>query len=56
MEDLDQMPHSLASDLGLHCLSVSHKTDQNSVFIKRQLDAKMTRVGSHLVSVRIHCT
>ena len=25
--DPDQMPHSAASDLGLHCLTMSHKKD-----------------------------
>ena len=27
MSDPDQMPHPVASDLGLHCLPVSHKKD-----------------------------
>ena len=31
--DPDQMPHLVASDLGLHCLPMSHKKDAISVLI-----------------------
>ena len=31
-EDTDQMPHSVASDLGLHCLSLSRKNDARFIY------------------------
>ena len=33
--DPDQTPHSLASDLGLDCLSVSHKKDVRHIKVKK---------------------
>ena len=35
--DLDQMPHSVASDLGLHYLPRSHKKDARHIWVKMQL-------------------
>ena len=32
--DPDQMPHSVASDLGLHCLPVSHLWDARHKWVK----------------------
>ena len=29
----DQMPHSVASDLGLHCSSMSHKKDARLIWV-----------------------
>ena len=28
------MPHSVASDLGLHCLPMSHKKDARRIWVK----------------------
>ena len=33
----DQTPHSVASDLGLHCLPLSHKKDARHIWVKMQL-------------------
>ena len=30
----DQTPHSVASDLGLHCLAMSHKMDARPILAK----------------------
>ena len=35
--DPDQTPHSLASDLGLHYLHMSHKKDAMHIWVKMQL-------------------
>ena len=35
--DPDQMPHSVASDLGLHYLRMSHKKDARHIWVKMQL-------------------
>ena len=35
--DPDQMPHSVASDLGLHYLPMSHKKDAWHIWVKMQL-------------------
>ena len=35
--DHDQMPHSVASDLGLHYLPLSHKKDARHICVKMQL-------------------
>ena len=32
-EDTDQTPHSVASDLGLHCLFLSHKHDAILIWV-----------------------
>ena len=32
-EDRDQMPHSAASDLGLHCLPMSQKWDARLIWV-----------------------
>ena len=32
--DLDQTPHSVESDLGLHCLHISHKKDARLIWVK----------------------
>ena len=32
--DPDQMPHSAASDYGLHCLLISHKKDAMLIWYK----------------------
>ena len=36
-EDPDQMPHSVASDLGLHCLPMSHKKDARHIWVKNAI-------------------
>ena len=33
----DQRPHSVASDLGLHCLSMSHKKDDRHIWVKNAI-------------------
>ena len=33
----DQMPHSVAADLGLHCLSMSHKMDARLIWVNYHL-------------------
>ena len=35
--DPDQMPHSLASDLGLHYLPMSHKKDARHIWVKNAI-------------------
>ena len=35
--DPDQTPHSVASDLGLHYLAMSHKKDARHIMFKMQL-------------------
>ena len=35
--DPDQMPHSVASDLGLHYLPMSHRKDARHIWVKMQL-------------------
>ena len=35
--DPDQTPHSVASDLGLHCLPMSHKKDARHIWIKNAI-------------------
>ena len=35
--DPDQMPHSVAPDLGLHYLPMSHKKDARNIWVKMQL-------------------
>ena len=32
--DPDQMPHSVVSDLGMHCLPMSHKKDSMLIWVK----------------------
>ena len=32
--DPDLTPHSVASDLGLHCLPMSHKKDARHIWVK----------------------
>ena len=34
--DPDQTPHSVASDLGLHYLPMSHKKDARHIWVKMQ--------------------
>ena len=36
-EDPDQTPRSVASDLGLHCLSMSHKKDARLIWVNYML-------------------
>ena len=46
--DPDQMPYSVASDLGLHCLPMSHKKDARHIWVK--LSHKSSRnLGSRLL-------
>ena len=42
--DLDQTLHSVASDLGLHCLTMSHKKDVRHIWVKMQLFCYFIRV------------
>ena len=35
--DPDQTPHSVASDLGLHCLSMSYKKDARHIWAKNAI-------------------
>ena len=35
--DPDQTPHSVASDLGLHYMPMSHKKDARHIWVKMQL-------------------
>ena len=50
--DPDQTPHSVASDLGLHCLPMSHKKDARHIWAKMRflLSHKSSRnLGSRLL-------
>ena len=33
----DQTPHSVVSDLGLHCLPMSHKKDARHIWVKNAI-------------------
>ena len=35
--DPDLAPHSVASDLGLHCLPMSHKKDARHIWVKNAI-------------------
>ena len=35
--DPDQTPPSVASDLGLHCLPMSHKKDARHIWVKKAI-------------------
>ena len=35
--DPDQIPHSVVSDLGLHCLPMSHKKDTIGIWVKKAI-------------------
>ena len=35
--DLDQTPHSVESDLGLHYLPMSHKKDDSYIWVKNAI-------------------
>ena len=39
--DTDQMQHSLASDLGLHCLHMSHKKDARLIWVKELVNTRI---------------
>ena len=51
--DPDQTPHSVVSDLVLHCLSMSHKKDTRHIWVKKAiilLSHKSSRnLGSRLL-------
>ena len=48
--DPDQTLHSVASDLGLHYLSMSHKKDARHIWVKKCLSHKSCRnLGSILL-------
>ena len=36
-KDPDQTPHSVASDLGLHCLPISHNMDARHMWVKKAI-------------------
>ena len=42
--DPDQTPHSVASDLGLHCLPMSLKKDARHIWVKMHLFGYLIRV------------
>ena len=42
--DPDQTPHSVASDVGMHCLSMSHKKYTRHIWVKKQLFCYLIRV------------
>ena len=39
--DTNQMQHSLASDLGLHCLHMSHKKDARLIWVKELVNKRV---------------
>ena len=41
----DQTPHSVASDLGLHYVPMSHKKDARHIWVKMQLFSYLIRVA-----------
>ena len=43
--DPDQTPHSVASDLGLHYLPMSHKKDARHIWVKCNYFAYLIRVA-----------
>ena len=47
--DTDQTPHSVASDLGLHYLPMSHKKDAWHIWVKIQLFCLSHKMGSILL-------
>ena len=42
--DLDQMPHSAASDLGLHCLPMSLLWDTRYKWVKKKILKNLTEL------------
>ena len=46
--DLDQTLHSVASDLGLRYLPMSHKKDSRHIWVKMQLFCNLIRVAKIL--------
>ena len=52
-EKTDQMLHSAASDLGLHCLPVSHKMDARLIWVKEHLLGLKNGVIYELIEWRI---
>ena len=47
--DTDQTPHSVASDLGLYYLLMSHKKDAWHIWVKIQLFCLSHKMGSILL-------
>ena len=42
--DPNQTPHSVASNMSLHCLPVSHKKDARHIWVKMQFFCYLIRV------------
>ena len=60
--DPDQTPHSVGSDLGLHCLSMSHKKDarfigwvivNNTLSLNGEISKKIIFDATHMLSTCI---
>ena len=46
--DPDQTPHSVASDLGLHCLPMSHKKDALHIWVKNAIILQSHKSSTNL--------
>ena len=52
-EDPDQTPHSVASDLGLHCLPVSQKRTLGIYGIKKNAIILLSHKSSRILGSRL---
>ena len=54
-EEPDQTPHSLASDLVLHYLPMSHKKDARHIWVKNAIivliSQELQKFGKHIVEI-----
>ena len=53
--DLDQTPHSVASDLGLHYLPISHEKDDSHIWVKNAIilpfSQELQKFGKYIVEI-----
>ena len=52
--DPDQRPHSVASELGRHCLPMTLKKDARHIWIKMQLFCYLIRVSERGTCIKGH--
>ena len=51
--DPDQMSHSVAADLGLHCLPMSHKKDTRHIWVKKKTIILLSHKSSRILGSRL---
>ena len=52
--DPDQMPHSVASDLGLHCLQMSILWDARHKWVKKAVFVSETFLSQKIISICVY--